>query len=124
MGNARGRSTPRALAARKADFVRSAISFARYPQHHLLQRFFCLSKGGLLSLSSVARTETEEKHDAKKGPTDCRGRPLVEVSVHHSEEQAKARFLPGRLSIGPFQQSRFSTTKSAACGISQKPEVF
>jgi hypothetical protein len=48
---------------------------------------------------------------AKKGPTDCRGRPLVEVSGPSFRRTAKARSLPGQLSIGPFQQSRFSTAK-------------
>jgi hypothetical protein len=49
---------------------------------------------------------------AKKGPTDCRGRPPVEVSGPSFRRTAKARFLPGQLSIGSFQQSRFSTRKS------------
>jgi hypothetical protein len=54
----------------------------------------------------------KEKHDYEKGPTDCSGRPLVEVSGPSSRRTSEVKFLPAQLSIGPFQQSRFSTRKS------------
>jgi hypothetical protein len=76
-----------------------------------LASFFACPTAACCSLAVLLEPKQRRSTTAKKGPTDCRGRPLVEVSGPSFRRTAKARFLPGQLSIGPFQQSRFSTAK-------------
>ena len=72
---------------------------------------FACPTAACCSLAVLLEPKQRRSTTAKKGPTDCRGRPLVEVSGPSFRRTAKARSLPGQLSIGPFQQSRFSTAK-------------